>query len=112
MCAGGGKGGGGTLRFTEGGSCEGIGGFTPPEMIFVYSLGPAGSDEKFGAGLVPGGEKTRVAPSASCCEVNDGSESCKRFDVEDLRGTGLSAAESDSPRTVMGGHSVPPGATP
>ena len=78
-------------------------------MILVYSLGAAGSDEKLGAGLLPGPEKTRVAPSASRREVNDGSASGKRFDVEDPCGTGLSAAESGTFDTVTGeGHSVTP----
>src|SRR5664280_2888472 len=69
--------------------------------------GDAGSEEKLGAGLLPGPEKTRVAPSASRREVNDGSASCKRFDVEDLCETGLSAAEVDVLGARMGeGQSV------
>jgi hypothetical protein len=78
-------------------------------MILVYSLGPAGSDEKSGARLLSGLEKTRVAPSGSYLEGNDGSASCKRFDVEDLCGNGLSASKSDVPGAGLGeGQSLIP----
>src|SRR5438105_646525 len=46
------------------GSVEGLGPDAPPEMIRVNSLGPLGTADVNGAGLVPLGTKTCVAPPA------------------------------------------------